>query len=87
MVPINTSSVPVTPLIFFINNTPLQVVQLAKLLGVTKDRKLMAGLHSLLIRSATYKLYLLWRLKTLGTLEHKLASVYTRFILSQLAYA
>lgn len=85
---INTSSVPVAPPAVTINDTPLQVVQSAKILGVTIDNKLSWKDHvNQLVRSATYKLYLLRRLKTLGTPERELASVYATFILPKLTYA
>ena len=85
---INTSSVSVPPPVVSVCDTPLQTAQSAKLLGVTIDNKLTWKEHvTQLIRSATYKLYLLRRLKSLGTPERELASVYTTFILPKLTYA
>ena len=85
---INTSSTAVPPPQVSIGDNSLQVVQSAKLLGVTNDHQLSWAQHvANLIKAATYKLYLLRRLKTLGTPADELACVYTRFILPKLTYA
>ncbi|XP_045112270.1 uncharacterized protein LOC123505173 [Portunus trituberculatus] len=66
----------------------LQVVRSAKLLGVTIDDQLTWKLHvGNLVKSATYKLHLLRRLKTLGIPAGELAGVYSCFILPKLTYA
>ena len=85
---INTSTTPVQPPQTSIGTSSLQVVQSAKLLGVTLDHKLTWKDHvASLTRAATYKLYLLRRLRSLGTPAAELASVYTHFILPKLTYA
>ncbi|XP_063870530.1 uncharacterized protein LOC135105841 isoform X1 [Scylla paramamosain] len=63
-----TSSVPVPPPQLSVGPHPLQVVRCAKLLGVTVDDQLTWKQHvASTIRSATYRLYMLRRLRSLGT--------------------
>ena len=67
---------------------PLQVVQSTKLLGVTLDEQLNWKQHvSNIVRTASYKLYMLRRLRSLGTPSSELLGVYTTFILPTLMYA
>ncbi|XP_063852301.1 uncharacterized protein LOC135095411 isoform X1 [Scylla paramamosain] len=67
---------------------PLQVVQCAKLLGVTVDDQLTWKQHvASTVRSATYRLYMLCRLRSLGTPTDELRGVYLTFILPKLVYA
>ncbi|XP_063862994.1 uncharacterized protein LOC135102139 [Scylla paramamosain] len=83
-----TSSVPVPPPRLTVGPHPLQVVQCAKLLGVTVDNQLNWKQHvASTVRSATYRLYMLRRLRSLGTLTDELRRVYLTFILPKLMYA
>ena len=67
---------------------PLQVVQYTKLLGVTVDDRLNWKQHvSNIVRAASYKLYMLRRLKSLGTPGKELCTVYSTFVLPTLMYA
>ena len=66
----------------------LQVVQTIRLLGVTLDDQLNWKQHvSNTVRSASFKLYMLRRLRSLGTPSPELQGVYTTFILPTLMYA
>ncbi|XP_076037769.1 uncharacterized protein LOC143023141 [Oratosquilla oratoria] len=66
----------------------LQVVQSAKLLGITIDDHLNWNQHiNNIIRTASYKLFMLRRLKSLGTPLPDLKGVYTTFVLPTLMYA
>ncbi|XP_063860409.1 carnitine O-palmitoyltransferase 2, mitochondrial-like isoform X2 [Scylla paramamosain] len=83
-----TSSVPVPPPQLSVGPHPLQVVRCAKLLGVTVDDQLTWKQHvASTIRSATYRLYMLRRLRSLGTPTDELRGVYLTFILPKLMYA
>ncbi|XP_063856390.1 GTPase Obg-like [Scylla paramamosain] len=83
-----TSSVPVPPPQLSVGPHPLQVVRCAKLLGVTVDDQLTWKQHvASTIRSATYRLYMLHRLRSLGTPTDELRGVYLTFILPKLMYA
>ncbi|MPC89285.1 hypothetical protein E2C01_084223 [Portunus trituberculatus] len=67
---------------------PLQVVRSAKLLGVTVYDQLTWKLHvTATMRSAAYTLYMLRRLKSLGTPADELKGIYITFILPKLTYA
>ena len=67
---------------------PLQVVQSTKLLGVTVDEQLTWKEHvGNITRTASFKLYMLRRLRSLGTPASELQGVYTTFILPTLMYA
>ncbi|MPC77078.1 hypothetical protein E2C01_071523 [Portunus trituberculatus] len=64
-----TSSVAVSPPQLSVDPHCLQVVQLAKLLGVTVDSQLSWKQHvTTTVMSAIYRLYMLHRLKSLGSL-------------------
>ena len=66
---------------------PLQVVRSTKLLGVTVDDQLTWKQHvNNIIRTASFKLYMLRRLRSLGTPAKELCGVYTTFILPSLMY-
>ena len=82
----STSAVPVPQL--SVGPHSLQVVRSAKLLGVMLDDQLTWKQHiSTTVRSAAYKLYMLRRLRSLGTPEEELKGVYITFILPKLMYA
>ncbi|MPC28547.1 hypothetical protein E2C01_021756 [Portunus trituberculatus] len=67
---------------------PLKVVRSAKLIGVTVSDQLTWKLHvTTTVRSAAYRLYMLRRLKSLGTPADELKRIYIIFILSKLMYA
>ncbi|MPC66576.1 hypothetical protein E2C01_060725 [Portunus trituberculatus] len=67
---------------------PLQVVQSAKLLGVTVDDQLTWKLHvTATARLTAYRLHMLCRLKSLGTPNDELKGIYITFILPRLMYA
>ncbi|XP_063862727.1 uncharacterized protein LOC135102029 [Scylla paramamosain] len=83
-----TSSVPVPPPQLTVGPHPLKVVRCAKLLGVTVDDQLTWKQHvASTVRSATYRLYMLRRLRSLGTPTDELSGVYLTFILPKLMYA
>ncbi|MPD04445.1 hypothetical protein E2C01_100136 [Portunus trituberculatus] len=67
---------------------PLQVVRSAKLLGVTVDDQLTWKLHvTATVRLGAYRLYMLRRLKSLGTPADEVKGIYITFILPKLMYA
>ena len=77
-----------TPPVITLGPTTLQVVNKSKLLGVTIDDELNWKVHvSNVIKSATYRLYLLRRLKSLGFPPTELKYIYSVFILPKLTYA
>ena len=83
-----TSKTAITPPAVTIGNQVLQTVESTKLLGVTVDCKLDWKQHvSNIVKSATYKLYMLRRLKSLGMPQRELGSIFTTFILPKLTYA
>ena len=82
----STSAVP--PPQLSVGTNILQVVPTAKLLGVTVDDKLTWKQHvSAIVRAASYKIYMLRRLKSLGAPADELKVVYITFILPTLMYA
>lgn len=85
---ISTSTTQVPPPAVRIGAHHLQVVESTKLLGVTVDCKLNWKQHvNNTVKSASYKLYMLRRLKSLGMPQRELKSIFTIFILPKLAYA
>ena len=85
---INLSSDIVPPPSITLGPNTLQVVDSTKLLGVTIDNKLNWKPHvSEVVKSSSFRLHLLRRLKSLGVPAHELLSVYTTFILPKLTYA
>ncbi len=71
-----------------VNDHPLQLVQSTKLLGITIDCKLDWKEHvSNTIKAASYRLYILRRLRSLGTPLPELSTIYNSFILPKLTYA
>ena len=83
-----TSSAAIPPPQLSVGPHPLQVVRSTKLLGVIVDDQLTWKQHvTTTVRSAAYKLYLLRRLRSLGTPTHELRGVYLTFILPKLMYA
>ena len=76
-----------TPALTLDNHT-LDVVTTTKLLGVIIDDKLSWGDHvSAVIKSASYRLYMLRRLKSLGLPTAELCNIFKLFILPKLTYA
>ena len=83
-----TSSAAVVPPHFSVSSHPLQVVQSTRLLGMTLDDQLNWKQHvTHIIRSASYRIYLLWKLRSLGTPADELKEVYTSFMLPKFMYA
>ncbi|XP_076036802.1 uncharacterized protein LOC143022465 [Oratosquilla oratoria] len=82
-----TSKQAVAPHQLSLGSHSLQVVQYAKLLGITLDDHLNCNQHTNNIRTASYKLYMLRRLRSLGTPSPDLKGVYTTFVLPTLMYA
>ena len=83
-----TASQAVPPPQLSVGPHPLQVVQSTKLLGVIIDEQLTWKPHvNNVVRSASYKLYMLRRLRSLGTPERELCTIYTTFIIPTLIYA
>ena len=83
-----TSAASVPPPQVSVDSHNLQVVPTAKLLGVTIDDQLTWKQHvSTMVRSASYKLFMLRRLSSLGAPADALKVVYTTFILPKLTYA
>jgi len=74
--------------ILTLDNHPLDVVRSTKLLGVTIDDKLSWTQHVRdIVRSASYRLHMLRRLKSLGVPLPELQNIYRLFILPKLTYA
>ena len=83
-----TASTPVPAPQLSVGPHSLQVVKSAKLLGVMLDDQLTWKQHVYTtVRSAAYKLYMLRRLRSLGTPAEELKGVYITFILPKLMYA
>ena len=83
-----TSAASVPPPQVSVGSHYLQVVPTSKLLGVTIDNQLNWKQHvSTMVRSASYKLFMLRRLSSLGAPADALKVVYTTFILPKLMYA
>lgn len=83
-----TSSAAVPPPQISVGPHALQVVRSTKLLGVTVDDQLTWKQHvSNIVRSASFKIYMLRRLRSLGTPTEELRGVYLTFILPKLMYA
>ena len=83
-----TARAPVPPPQLNIGPHQLQVVNTFKLLGVVLDSHLSWGSHvASIVKAASYRLYMLRRLKSLGTPADELKGVYTSFILPKLVYA
>ncbi|XP_076030898.1 uncharacterized protein LOC143019081, partial [Oratosquilla oratoria] len=71
-----------------IGTQSLQVVKSTKLLGITIDDQLDWKQHvTNTVRAASYRLYMLRRLRSLGTPEKELKNIYSTFILPKLCYA
>ena len=83
-----TSKADIPPPQLTIGPHPLQVVNTIKLLGVVLDDHLSWGQHvAMVVKAASYRLYMLRRLRSLGTPASELKGVYTSFILPKLTYA
>ena len=84
----HTSGDDLAPPQLTIDGLPLQVVQTTKLLGITIDSKLTWKDNTTnIVRAASYKLYMLRRLRSLGARSEDLLTIYTSFILPKLMYA
>lgn len=71
-----------------LGDTTLNLVRSTKLLGVTLDDKLSWDLHvNSVVSSASYRLHMLRRLKSLGVPVPELATTLKMFILPKLTYA
>ncbi|KAK3890459.1 hypothetical protein Pcinc_005588 [Petrolisthes cinctipes] len=85
---LHTSNTPVPPPTVTLAGHPLQVVETTKILGIMLDSKMDWKNHiTTTTQSASYRLYMLRRLKSLGTPQCELRSIYHMFILSKLTYA
>ena len=83
-----TSRTPVPPPHLTVGTHPLKVVKTFKLLGVVLDDQLSWDQHvANVVRAASYRLYMLRRLLSVGTPESDLKAVYVSFILPKLLYA
>ncbi|XP_076052858.1 uncharacterized protein LOC143032271 [Oratosquilla oratoria] len=83
-----TSTQAVAPPQLSLGPHPLQLVQSTKILGITLDNQLNWNQHvTSIVRTASYKLYMLSRLKSLGTPTSELQEVYKTFIIPTLMYA
>ncbi len=84
----NTATTPVTPPSVKVGDNPLQLVHFTKLLGITLDEKLdWKEQVNNMVRSASYRLYILRRLRSLGTPTPDLTIIYKSFVLPKLMYA
>ena len=71
-----------------LNDNPLQVVQSAKLLGITIDSKLDWNEHvNNTVTAASFRLYMLRQLKLLGAPSPDSCTIFKSFILPKLIYA
>ena len=76
-----------TPVLTLGDHT-LEVVHSTRVLGITLDDKLRWDLHlNATIKSATFRLYMLRRLKSLGLPQTELKDIFRMFILPRLTYA
>ncbi|XP_076069730.1 uncharacterized protein LOC143041607 [Oratosquilla oratoria] len=83
-----TSTQAVAPPQLSLGPHPLQLVQSTKILGIILDDQLNWNQHvTNIVRTTSYKLYMLSRLKSLGTPTSELQEVYKTFILPNLIYA
>ncbi|XP_076056174.1 uncharacterized protein LOC143034115 [Oratosquilla oratoria] len=83
-----TSTQAVAPPQLSLGLHPLQLVQSTKILGITLDDHLNWNQHvTSMVWTASYKLNMLRRLKTLGTSTSELQEVYKTFVLPTLMYA
>ena len=84
----NLTTTPLPTPTLTLGTHPLEVVRSTKLLGVVIDDKLTWDAHvSTIVKSASYRLYMLRRLKSLGLPTSELCSIYKSFILPRLTYA
>ena len=82
------SKSPTPPPTLNLANQTLQVVHSVKLLGITIDDKLTWNLHVNTIgKAASYRLYMLRRLRSLGMTCEELVYIYKTFILPKFTYA
>ena len=76
-----------TPVLTLGDHT-LEVVHSTKVLGVTLDDKLRWDPHvNATVKSATFRLYILRRLKSLGLPQTELKDIFKMFLLPRLTYA
>ena len=84
----HTSDVDLAPPQLTVDGHPLQVVQSTKLLGITIDSRLTWKDHTAsIVKAASYKLFMLRRLRSLGAQADDLCTIYLSFILPKLMYA
>ena len=84
----HTSTTPVPPPTVTLGGHPLQVVEATKLLGIMLDNRLDWKQHiAIITQSASYRLYMLPRLKSLGIPQWELRFIFNTFILPKLTYA
>ena len=75
-------------IILHIGQHKLQVFDSTKLLGITIDKNLNWKQHvASIVKKASFRLYMLRRMKSLGTPPKELTIIYTSFILPVLLYA
>ena len=85
---ISTATTHVQTPMLTMDGHPLQLVQSTKLLGVTIDCNLNWKEHvKKTIQAASYRLYMLRRLRSLGTPTPELITIYNAFILPKLTYS
>ena len=85
---VNTATTPVQGPEVTLDGHPLQQVHSTKLLGITIDNKLQWNEHvKNIITAASFRLYMLRRLKSLGAPTPELTTIFTSFILPKLTYA
>ena len=85
---INFGATRLDPPLITLGTDTLEVVKSTKLLGITIDDQLKWDNHiNTIIKSSTYRLHLLHRLKSLGLPAEELKNVYNTFILPKLTYA
>ena len=84
----HTATTPPPPPTITLGQHQLQLVDTTKILGIMLDDRLNWKNHvSTIIRSATYRLYILRRLKSLGTPQKELVKIHNTFIIPKLTYA
>ena len=85
---INFGAGAVNPPLITLGSNTLEVVESTKILGITIDNKLTWNDHvKSTIKSSTYRLHLLRRLKSLGLPAEELKNIFNTFILPKLTYA
>ena len=84
----NTATTQVQAPTLSLDGRPLQLVQSTKLLGITIDSKLDWYEHvKNTVTAASFRLFMLRRLRSLGAPTPELSTIYNSFILPKLTYA